>query len=405
MAEQERDAGNRHARVALEKCGDGEAETIHAAVHRALAALPETDALIRPGKTVFLKLNLVTNAARADGICTDPEIVRAVVNEVRARGASVQAGDNPAIASASSVLKSSGIGPVLKELEVETPDLGKTCALECPRGDRFREFQVSQAIMDADVLLNLPKLKTHALTYMSMSMKNLFGVIPGTRKARWHMKAPHADMMAGLFNDLYSGVVDHFSGEGRGILHLCDGVTALEGDGPGHSGRPKFLGAVLASADGVALDRVGIEVAGLDSSQLATLQKAIKRKLGVGDLACIDVLGAQISDFSGVSLAPPSHGGMRPEGFGIRLCNTVWVRNLMTDHPQLADASKCVGCRRCASICPAGAITFREGEGAPRTPVFNKDPCIRCYCCAEVCPVGIIEKSTISFLGRLLRRL
>ena len=161
----------------------------------------------------------------------------------------------------------------------------------------------------------------------------------------------------------------------------------------------------MASADGVALDRVGIQAAGLDPARLATLQKAIKRKLGVGDLERIEVLGARIADFDGIRLAPPSDGGRRPEGFGIRICNMPWVRNVMTDHPQLADASKCIGCRRCAGICPAGAISFREGEGAPRTPVFDKGPCIRCYCCAEVCPEGIIEKSRISWLGRLLGKL
>lgn len=389
-----------HPRVALQRCRDTSPEVIHAAVRAALAAIPHIDEIICPGRRVFLKVNLVTNAAREDGICTDPEIARAAVMEVQRRGATPLIGDNPAIASMRSVLRSSGIGAVAQELGVEVPDLGPTAALHCARAERFGDFEVSKAILDADVLLNLPKLKTHSLTYMSMAIKNLFGLIPGTRKARWHVRAPHADMMATLFNDLYSGVVDHFTAPGRGIVHLCDGVIALEGDGPGHGGQARFLGAVLAATDGVALDRVGCQIAGLDPARLTMLQKAMRRGLGVGDLAEIDLDGAPLSAFAGAGLKAPASGGFRLEGLGARLGNQRWLRDLMIDHPALVQ-DRCVGCRRCAEICPAGAIHFC-GQGGQARPTFDKRPCIRCYCCAEVCPKGAIAKSPIPWLGRLL---
>jgi len=392
----------RPSRVAIERVRqeDASPEAIHQAVRQALHATAAFDEAVRAGRRVFLKVNLVTNASRDEGICTDPEVVRAVIEEVLARGATPIVGDNPAVASTKSVLKSSGIGAVVESFGLEVPSLSETATLRCARAERFNAFEVSRAILDADVLINLPKLKTHSLTYMSMAMKNLFGLIPGTRKARWHVRAPHADLMATLFADLYSGVVDHFTAQGRGLIHLCDGVIALEGDGPGHGGKARFLGAILASSDGVALDRVGCSIAGLDFKRLTTLQKATRRGLGEGCLNNIEITGAAISDFAGVTLEEPAGGGMRIEGLGARLANQRWLRDLMIDHPELT-ADLCVGCRRCAEICPVGAITF-VGEGANARPAFDKRPCIRCYCCAEVCPKGAIAKSRVPWLGRLL---
>lgn len=390
--------------VTLQHCADTSPGVIQNAVHETFAAIPGIDEIITAGRRIFLKVNLVTNAAREDAICTDPEIVRAVIAEVRARGAMPLIGDNPAIASSASVLRSSGIGAVAQELDVEQPDLNPTATLHCARAERFRDFEVSRAILEADVLLNLPKLKTHSLTYMSMAMKNLFGLIPGTRKARWHVRAPHADMMAILLGDLYSGVVDHFTSKGHGIVHLCDGLLALEGDGPGHGGKPRFLGALLASTDGVALDRVGCEVAGLDPQHLGTLQKALRRGLGQGDLSKLEIKGASLSDFAGTRLQPPSGSSFRLEGMGAWLGNQRWLRDLMIDHPRLIQG-RCVGCHRCAEICPAHAIRFQTASNASEQtvePLFAKGPCIRCYCCAEVCPKGAIEKSPLPWLGRLL---
>ena len=392
----------RPARVAIERVRQEKAspEAIHQAVRQALHATPAFDEAVRPGRRVFLKVNLVTNASRDDGICTDPEVVRAVIEEVLARGATPIVGDNPAVASTKSVLKSSGIGAVVESFGLEVPDLSETATLRCDRAERFNAFEVSRAILDADVLINLPKLKTHSLTYMSMAMKNLFGLIPGTRKARWHVRAPHADLMATLFADLYSGVVDHFTAPGRGLIHLCDGVIALEGDGPGHGGKARFLGAILASSDGVALDRVGVDIAGLDFKRLSTLRQATRRNLGEGHLDRIEISGAAICDFDGIALEEPAGGGMRIEGLGARLANQRWLRDLMIDHPELS-SDLCVGCRRCADICPVSAITF-VGEGPKSRPTFDKRPCIRCYCCAEVCPKGAIAKSRVPWLGRLL---
>ncbi|HEY3446478.1 MAG TPA: DUF362 domain-containing protein, partial [Myxococcales bacterium] len=330
-------------------------------------------------------------------VSTHPEVVRAVVREIRRLGGVPLVGDNPAIAKTLTALRKSGILAVLEEEKVEVPDLGPVVRLENPQGKCFRSFEVSKAIADCDLLFNLPKLKTHALTYMTCAMKNLFGLIPGTEKARWHLRAQSPQEFATLVCDLYGALQRHFQGERR-MVHLCDGILAMEGDGPGASGHPRELGCLLASFDAAALDRVACKVAGLDFDRLVVVREAMSRGLGEGDLERIRCTGAPLATWSEVKFTPPEGSG-NPDGLGARLMRSPWLKNQILERPVLA-TEKCTGCQKCREICSAAAITLSEGK--PAKPVIDSSKCIRCYCCAEVCPDGAMRKSRTPWLGRAL---
>jgi len=384
--------------VALQACPDYRPEEVQRAVEALFASLGGLERFVRPGDRVFMKVNLVTPATPEEAVSTHPEVVRAVARAVKRVGGVPLVGDNPAIANRATALKRSGIAAVAEQEGLEVPDLAPTATLECPESKAFHHFEVSKAILDADVLLNLPKLKTHTLTYLTLAMKNLFGVIPGTNKARWHLRAPSPESFAVFVADLNAGVRHHFSGSRR-MLTLCDGVLAMEGEGPGRAGRPRPLGALLAGEDLVALDRVACALTGLDAGRVLTIKEGARRGQGAGSLEEIRLAGEPLERWAGTSFAP-AQSPVALVGLGPKLAQVGWIRNLMIEHPQL-EADKCVSCRRCAEICPAETIRFEGGE-RPK-PRFGLDRCIRCYCCGEVCPEGAIHKSPTPLLGRLLQ--
>lgn len=382
--------------VALQACAEYAPEAVEAAVRNLFESLGGLGRFVRGGDRVFLKVNMLTPSAPELAISTHPEVVRAVAREVKRLGARPMVGDNPAMAKPSTALRKCGIQAVIDELGIEAPDLAPVAELESPEGVAFRHFQVSKAILEADVLINLPKLKTHSLTYMTVAMKNLFGLVPGTEKARWHARSPDARAFASMVVDLYAGARRHFSGPRR-ILHLCDGVLGMEGEGPGRSGTPRKLGALLASEDAVALDRLACALVGLDPERLLIVKEAARRGLGEGELSRIATVGELVERWAGPGFAPPA-GATGRTGLGQRLARSTWVRNRLVERPEL-EPSRCISCRKCAQICPVKAISM-VGEKPKPQPAL--DTCIRCYCCAEICPEGALHKSATPWLGRLL---
>jgi Pyruvate/2-oxoacid:ferredoxin oxidoreductase delta subunit len=157
------------------------------------------------------------------------------------------------------------------------------------------------------------------------------------------------------------------------------------------------LGALLASADAVALDRVACALAGLDWERLVVVREAARRGVGEADLSRIKWVGVPASHWSGMRFQPPPGSGVE-SGLAARLMRSPFLKNRFLDRPRL-DAQKCGGCQKCKEICPAGAIAL---TGEPGKPKFALGPCIRCFCCAEVCPEGAIHKSAAPLLGRLL---
>jgi len=383
--------------VALAHCPDYSPAQVQRAVADLFTGLGGLERFVRPGARVFCKVNLLIPARPEQAITTHPEVVRAVVREVKRVGGVPVVGDNPALAVQGAALRLSGIAAVLAEEGVATASLGPTTHLAYPEGAVFKSFALSQAILDCDVLLNLPKLKTHALVGMTLAMKNLFGLVPGLEKARWHFRAQTAASFAMLLADLYVAVQGHFQAPGRALLHLCDGILALEGDGPSTGGRPKPLGVLLASADGVALDRTVCQVIGLDPARLPALAEGVRRGLGEGDLTRLELTGEPLDRWAGTTFLPAT-GGAPSNSLMLGVTRSRLLRDWLVDRPVI-DLTRCTTCGRCSEICPAQTIVRR---GTLRLPWIGLRACIRCYCCAEVCPAGAIRKSRQPLLGRLV---
>lgn len=389
-------SSNPPAAVALQACADYQPPTVQEAVDRCVELLGGWNRVVQPGQRVFCKVNLLVSSRPEQAICTHPEVVRAVVRSIKRVGGIPVVGDNPAVQSPTSVIKRLGLLAVLREEDVEVAEMDRVAVLENPAAKVFRTFEVSRAVLDCDVLLNLPKLKTHALAYLTAASKNLFGLIPGTTKAQWHFRAQDPVHFFSLLLDLLGAVQRHFSGS-RSMFHLCDGILAMEGDGPGPGGTPRSVGALLASADATALDRVVCAVAGLDHRRVPTLAEAASRGLGQDNLDLITCVGTPLSRWDGIQLKPPA-GASADIALSLRLMRNRFLKRLLLDRP-VVDGPRCKGCERCQHICPAKALILHEKT---RQPAINLDACIRCYCCAEVCPEGALARSRPPWMGRIL---
>lgn len=330
------------------------------------------------GSRVVLKPNLLLPAPPERGIVTHPEIVRAVAAYCLDKGASVQVSDSPAVGNFHKLVRVSGYNGALDGLDVDLKPFEGS--VEVDIGEPFGRIPIAREAIETDIVINLPKLKTHAQMYLSLGVKNIFGCIVGLRKPEWHMRTGvERTMFAQLLVQIHEAVAPDFT--------LVDGILALEGQGPGRSGEPRGLGLLIAGDNTHAVDKTICTLLGLNPTELLTCQQA--RQLGVfnglvqvqGDIHIID-------DFKFPELTSLSLGPDQLNRF---------MRRYVIQKP-MVDNQICKLCSECWKICPAKVITHNT-----RGIKFDYDGCIRCYCCIEVCPHGAI-RAREPILGRLRRR-
>jgi uncharacterized protein (DUF362 family)/Pyruvate/2-oxoacid:ferredoxin oxidoreductase delta subunit len=382
--------------VALTPCPNYQIDELSRAIRACFDALGGTGAWIKPGDRVLCKINQLMPASPERAITTHPELLRAVVRTIRDAGGTPLVGDNPAALGQNIVMRRTGIHAILDEEHVELADMSTTIRIENPTSRYYHHFEVSRACLEADLLLNLPKLKTHALAYMTLAVKNYFGLIPGLEKARWHVRAQSAEQFSAFLVDLYGAVLHHRESTGRKgrLLNLLDGVLALEGEGPGMGGVPRHVGVVMLSADAVALDRAACHLVDVDPDRLLTCRLAGEAGLGVADLDQIEMVGGDIESLRVRDFVPPKVAS-KADSWPM---SAPFFRNRIIERPVVSPAT-CTGCARCQQICPAAAIHVDKDR---KLAVIDYKPCIRCYCCCEVCPEGSMHRSDPPVLGRVM---
>lgn len=316
------------------------------------------------GKVVLVKPNILAPFPPEKGVTTRPAVVEAVVRAALARGAEVMVGDNPGGVDRSSYQTALAAGIVDASLGCFR-NLSEQ-VVEVKTSSRFvSSFLVSRAFLEADYLIDLPCLKTHALTMLTGAVKNMFGMVAGTQKARLHLAAPTRNRFSELLVDLYQVRPPD--------LVIMDALWAMEGNGPTH-GQLRRLDTILAGTDGVAVDATAARMVGFDPAEIRHLVVAAERGLGQIAADRIEVRGPfqVVPDFR-----PPAGFTASPEEQG-RILAT------MGNLKPVLRAESCVQCGDCAASCPPRAITLNPypevGEG-----------CISCYCCVELCAEGAME--------------
>jgi uncharacterized protein (DUF362 family)/Pyruvate/2-oxoacid:ferredoxin oxidoreductase delta subunit len=359
--------------VHLRACTDYSSDGVEAAVRGLLQALPSIQAT-RPGARVLLKPNVINPLPPERACCTHPQVVRAVAQFGCEAGWRVLVADEPGYAltgSPDQIFEATGMAAALEglPLEVDLLKRGGYRKVTVPHPLRTREVSIATRALDADLIINLPKCKTHQQTLYTGAIKNMFGAVAPKERIALHTLGTFAAVSECLA-DCFSACVPHVS--------LMDAVVGMEGKGPSH-GSPRPIGFLAASEDSVALDAVVADTVGFRVADLRTITAAADKGLGCADLTGIAVEGPDREKFRCVLKHPP--GGIRrgfPRWVGRLIRNAIWVRPLV-------EADTCVRCSACAGICPGRAIHL--GPHA----IIDYTRCIECFCCQEVCPVGAID--------------
>lgn len=345
---------------------------------------------IKAGSLVVIKPNLLAPAPPERAVITHPLLIRAAAQYALEKGARVRVSDSPAIGSFEKILREGGITEALRGLDVECRAFGES--VEVQAGEPFKKIELSGDALDADVLINLPKLKTHAQMLLTLGVKNLFGCVVGLRKPQWHLRAgTDRQMFARLLVQIYAIL--------KPSVTIIDGIIAMEGQGPGSSGTPRHLGVILGGQNALALDRAVCRMLGVEPRALPTIRAAEEMGLSEGEPE-IDGGLPRVTDFRLPVLGEVIFGPKALHGV---------MRAHLTRRPE-ADERLCLMCGECLKYCPAQAISKiapKKKKGKKDRLEFDYERCIRCYCCLEVCPHGALrakESLAAKVVGRLMRR-
>jgi uncharacterized protein (DUF362 family) len=273
--------------VVIQKCSDYEPERVREALQRCLAPLGGMAAYVSPGDRVLLKPNLLSGKPPEAAVTTHPEVVRAVALEVMEAGGEVHLGDSPAVRSLAGVLKKTGIMPVVRELGIQMVPFRTPERIPVPDGGVYRSFLLAGEAIRYDLILNLPKFKTHGMMTLTLAVKNMFGTVVGAAKPGWHLQASETTRFADMLLDVWRALPPG--------LNIMDGITAMEGNGPG-SGDPLDLGLLMASPSALAMDAVAGSIAGLGHERHPVLYQARVRDLQGAEIDQIQVLGDVVED-------------------------------------------------------------------------------------------------------------
>ncbi len=326
------------------------------------------------GKRILLKPNLLTDRTPEQAVTTHPEFVRQVIRHFRAAGAQITVGDSPAsTANLQRVWQVSGIGAVCAEENVPLVAFEQAGVRTFERNGF--SFSVASPVLDADLIVNLPKVKSHSLTMLTAAVKNMYGAIPGYSKTTLHRLHPKPEVFGRLITTLWQILPSTWT--------LVDGVVGMEGQGPAN-GRPVGLGFLAAGRDPFALDRAICDVLHIDARHVPYLaaQDASEKMSPVVSGDAIEVASFEIP--SGAHLL-----SLAPDWLVKWAGSIVWVR------PSFSEES-CIGCGKCEQACPVRAIVL---SGPKRRPVLDPSRCIACSCCHEICPKDAIRMSQ----SRILR--
>ncbi|MBW6461720.1 MAG: DUF362 domain-containing protein [DPANN group archaeon] len=358
------------AQVYVSKCTNYQSADVDVAVSYCMNAFVKG---IKRGSSVLLKPNILIGRSVSEAVTTNPELVRAVARLLKTKDCKIDLGDSPAFGNVKKALKTCGILDVCEEEGISVVEFDEASEIETVMG----HISVYKGLSDYDYIINMPKAKTHALTGFTGAEKNLFGVVCGTKKSKYHLK------YSGKY--AFSRMIVALAGAVKPSFNIMDCVVGMEGNGPS-AGSPRDIGFIAASESAPLLDLFVSDCLGFKYDEVITLD--IEHKENDFDvnihnwtiLSNVEPSKLKVKDFKKTGKTK----------FG-------WITSVLTKYVSSRPVitAKCIDCKRCVENCPIEAIC----DGSVR-PVIDYKKCIRCYCCSEICPSKAIDVKKTLF-GKL----
>ena len=352
---------------------------VKSAIIRLLEPLGGMATFVLPGERVLLKPNMLYAKAPECAVTTHPEVLRAAIELVRDAGGIPLVGDSPGFGDFRKVAEKSGLLRVAEETGAELVEFAD--AVEVTSEGMFKRFELARPYLEADRVINLPKLKTHEMMTMTCAVKNLFGAVVGHAKAAWHLKA-------GADKELFARMLLEIYLIRKPDLTIVDAVTAMEGNGPG-SGDPREVGLLLAGVNPVAVDVIAAEIAGIPKKLLFVERTALKLGIAGADRAALHTVGTPLAE---ARVAPFRLPPLSDVQWGLPSFLKNRLRHYLTTRPCVVP-EQCELCGVCVNACPPRAIEIKDGKLS-----FDYHRCIRCFCCRELCPHGALDVRTGALL-------
>lgn len=368
--------------IALTRTFDG----IEAATHRVIEQSGGMASVIRGARFAMLKPNFVAGRSAETGSTTSFALLKAVAEEVRACGAEPLLCETPGTEfDREATYTILGVEKFCAEHGIRIwridPEGGEAdwMTLQPSGAKKLRRYHAPRILEEAR-LINLPVLKTHVVSTMTLSMKNLMGILPRPDRRSMHtfgIDQSIVDMNLGLKPD----------------LNIVDGSVGQDGDGPLY-GDKADLQVLVAGRDSLAVDLACCQIVGVRPRDIPHLRLALEQ-MGKPFWQCVGEDVGVIKKFrlpQQKALYRFIFWMMYPLDYpytwlaerGKHLCTTLYGTGLVGTRPQIQE-ERCTRCGVCVDACPLPAVINRK------TLKINYSACQRCLLCYEACPEQAIS--------------
>lgn len=258
-------------------------DSIEDSVTKVLDLIGGFDRLIVPFDTVLIKPNWVMDVDYTTGAVTNPNIIKQCTKmALKAAAKKIVIADSSYIglSTEGAINKSGLLDMQSKRVEIKDFKKSEYSYTVIPNPLRYRRLSIPKEVMEADIIINIPVMKTHDSLPVTLGLKNMKGIVSDKNKRRFHSLG------------VEEGIID-INKVALPDITIIDGTVGMEGDGP-LNGTPANMNVLIASLDPLAAEIVAIKAMGLDPESMRYIQLAYEAGFGEKDINKIDIVGENL---------------------------------------------------------------------------------------------------------------